>query len=144
MIYTGVDIIEVARIEQAIARWGARFLERVFTPGERFDCGDRTRSLAARWAAKEAAAKALGVGVQGFGAAAVVGAGNAIRWRDLEVRRSGTGRPLLLLHGAAAARAAALGWQSLSLSLSHGHNFAVAFVVAQAEQNSASPESMDS
>ncbi len=132
MLYTGVDIVEVARIERAIARWGDRFLLRVFTPAEQRESGLRPRSLAARWAAKEAAAKALGVGVVGPGAARAVGVGNAARWRDLEVRRPPGGPPQLLLHGAAARRAADLGWRHVALSLSHGHDFAVAFVVAEA------------
>ncbi len=134
MLYTGVDIIEIGRIEQAIARWGQHFLARVFTPGERRDCGSRIDSFAARWAAKEAAAKALGVGLQGFGAAVSVGSGSAVRWHDLEVQRLATGQPMLILHGAAAQRASALGWQSVALSLSHGRDYAVAFVVAQADQ----------
>jgi holo-[acyl-carrier protein] synthase len=133
MLYTGVDIIEVARIEQAITRWGERFLSRVFTPGERHDCGDRMRSLAARWAAKEAGAKALGIGLQGIGAAATVGAGKAVRWLDLEVQRAATGQPMLVLHGSAAERATALGWRSVALSLSHGHAYAIALVVVQAD-----------
>lgn len=133
MLYTGVDIIEITRIEHAINHWGARFLNRVFTPKERADCGDRIRSFAGRWAAKEAAAKALGVGVQGFGAAESVGSGNAISWHDLEVQRDSSGRPSLVLHGAALTRAARLGWQSVALSLSHGEAYAVAFVVAQSE-----------
>jgi holo-[acyl-carrier protein] synthase len=133
MLYTGIDIVEIARIEQAVTRWGERFLKRVFTAGERRDSGERTRSLAARWAAKEAAAKALGIGVQGVGAAATVGAGNALRWLDLEVQRMPTGQPMLLLHGGAAERAEALGWRSVALSLSHGHDYAIAMVVAQAD-----------
>jgi holo-[acyl-carrier protein] synthase len=132
MIYTGVDIVELDRIERAVTRWGERFLARVFTPGERRDSGSRPASLAARWAAKEAAAKALGLGVRGIGAAAR-GAASALRWHDLEVRRDARGQPLLVLHGAAAARAAELGWRSVALSLSHGRDYAVAFVVAQAE-----------
>jgi holo-[acyl-carrier protein] synthase len=133
MLYTGVDIIEIVRIEQAVTRWGERFLCRIFTSGERRDCGDRMRSLAARWAAKEAGAKALGIGLQGVGAAATVGAGNAARWLDLEVQRAVTGQPMLVLHGSAAERAAALGWRSVALSLSHGHDYAIALVVAQAD-----------
>lgn len=133
MLYTGVDIVEIGRIEQAVTRWGERFLSRVFTPGERRDSGERPRSLAARWAAKEAAAKGLGIGLQGVGAAATVGAGNAVRWLDLEVRRAPTGQPMLLLHGSAAERAAALGWRSVALSLSHGHDYAIALVVAEGE-----------
>lgn len=131
MLYTGVDIIEIERIENAIRRWGDRFVRRVFTAQEQVDAGGRVRSLAARWAAKEAAAKALGVGVQGLGAAQTVGASVAIRWHDLEVRRAPGGQPLLVLYGPAKARADALGWLSVALSLSHGRGYAVAFVVAQ-------------
>ena len=132
MLYTGVDVIEIARIEQALARWGERFLARVFTPAERLDSAGRSSSLAARWAAKEAAAKALGVGIQGLGAAATVGAATAARLIEIEVRRAPGGQPTLLLHGGAARRAAELGWQTSALSLSHSRDFAVAFVVAQA------------
>ncbi|HEX6288418.1 MAG TPA: holo-ACP synthase [Herpetosiphonaceae bacterium] len=136
MLYTGVDIVEVTRIELAVRRWGERFLARVFTPGERHDSGDRIRSLAARWAAKEAASKALGIGLQGVGAAATVGSGNAVRWLDLEVRRASTGQPTLVLHGSAAERAQSLGWRSIALSLSHGHDYAIALVVAQGAPSS--------
>lgn len=139
MLYTGVDIVEIGRIEQAVTRWGERFLSRVFTPGERRDSGERMRSLAARWAAKEAAAKALGIGLQGFGAAATVGAGKAVRWLDLEVQRALTGQPTLILHGGAAERAAALGWRSVALSLSHGHDYAIALVVAEGEEKNLEP-----
>jgi len=132
MLYTGVDLVELARIEQAVGRWGERFLRRVYTANELNDCQGRVSSLAARWAAKEAAAKALGVGVQGFGAADVVGAGIALRWTDLEVRRAEHGRPQLVLHGGAVQRAVTLHWHSVSLSLAHGRDYAVAFVVAQA------------
>ncbi|MDP9316144.1 MAG: holo-ACP synthase [Chloroflexota bacterium] len=134
MLYTGVDIIEIARIEQAITRWADRFIARVFTVSERAESGDQIHSLAARWAAKEAAAKALGIGVAGLGAHAVVGVGIAARWHDLEVRRLPRERPQLVLHGIAQTRAAALGWRSVAISLSHGRDYAVAFVVAQADQ----------
>ncbi|HEX7281145.1 MAG TPA: holo-ACP synthase [Vicinamibacterales bacterium] len=133
MLYTGVDIIEIERIERALGRWGARFSARVFTPAERAESGDRLRSLAARWAAKEAAAKALGIGIAGIGASTTVGVTVAARWHELEVRRPPAERPRLLLHGAAAERAAALGWTSVALSITHGRDYAVAFVVAQAE-----------
>lgn len=138
MLYTGIDLIEVARIEQAISRWGARFLRRVFTPDELTSCGvtpqshGRIESLAARWAAKEAAAKALGVGVRGIGAAqrsADSAMFAPVAWHDLEVRRATSGRPLLLLHGTAADVAAQLGITELSLSLSHTREHAIASVV---------------
>src|SRR6185503_11153936 len=67
MLYTGIDLIEIERIERAIARWGERFLQRVFTPAELAAYRTRVPSLAARWAAKEAVAKLLGVGLRGLG-----------------------------------------------------------------------------
>jgi holo-[acyl-carrier protein] synthase len=134
MLYTGVDIVEIARIERAVARWGQRLLQRVFTSGEQRDCGGRASSLAARWAAKEAAAKALGIGLNGFGAAAMVGTAQAVKLHEIEVQRAPTGQPLLVLHGQAAERAATLGWRSAALSLSHSRDYAVAFVVAEGEQ----------
>ncbi len=133
MLYTGVDIVEIDRIERAITRWGERFLLRVYTTEERAACGAALHSLAARWAAKEAAAKALGVGLAGFGAAATIGLGQAIRWTDLEIQRGPSGQPMLILHRSAAQRAAMLRWRSVALSLSHSRDYAVAFVVAQAE-----------
>jgi holo-[acyl-carrier protein] synthase len=133
MLYTGVDIIEIDRIEQAVTSWGQRFLNRVFTTAERAESEERIHSLAARWAAKEAAAKALGVGIAGVGAQATVGLHIAVRWHDLEVRRPAGQRPTLMLRGAAEQRARILGWTSISLSLTHGRDYAVAFVVAQAD-----------
>jgi holo-[acyl-carrier protein] synthase len=133
MIYHGVDIIEVARVRQAAERWGWRFLRRVYTAGELADCGvaagaPRYESLAARWAAKEAAAKALGLGLSGLAAGESPVA--PLRFLELEVARGPAGRPELRLHGRAATAAAALGLTQLSLSLSHTHEHAVASVVA--------------
>lgn len=128
-IYTGIDIVEIDRIADAVTRWGDHFLRRVFTPGELVDCGGRVSSLAARFAAKEAAAKALGAGLRGVGMkadASVVAAG----WHEIEVARAPTGQPQLLLHGRAAEQARTLGWSSTALSLSHGRDAAVASVVA--------------
>jgi holo-[acyl-carrier protein] synthase len=130
-VYTGIDIVDIDRIAQAVTRWGNSFLRRVFTDQELVDSNDRFSSLAARFAAKEAAAKALGAGLRGVGANAeahVV----AVGWRDIEVVRAPSGQPSLRLHGRAAARAAALGWISTALSLSHAQNAAVASVVALA------------
>ncbi len=132
MLYTGVDIIEIERMERAVTRWGTRLVERVFTPGEQRDCAGRVPSLAARWAAKEAAAKALGVGLVGLGLTPQPVEERAVKLQEIEVQRARTGQPLLVLHGGAAQRAAALGWRSVSLSLSHSRDYAVAFVVAEA------------
>jgi phosphopantetheine--protein transferase-like protein len=72
-LYTGIDLVDIERIERAVTRWGARFLRRVYTPAELALCAGRAESLAGRWAAKEAAAKLLGVGLRGIGAALGLG-----------------------------------------------------------------------
>lgn len=140
IVHHGVDIVDIDRIEQAVTRWGNAFLQRVFTPQELVDSNSRITSLAARFAAKEAAAKALGAGIQGVGAGTnrdIV----AVGWRDVEVVRLASGQPTLRLHGRAAARAAELGCYSFSLSLSHARSAAVASVVALARQPSETPPS---
>lgn len=119
---TGVDIIEVHRIDAAIVRHGERFFQRFFTPRELIDSNGRTPSLAARYAAKEAASKALGCGIGEVG------------WRDIEVVRDGRDTPpYLVFHGRAATLAAELGLAHWSLSISHTHDHAVAFVVAMSD-----------
>lgn len=120
ILRTGVDLIEIERMRQAVARHGDHFLRRVFTPGELVHCGGRVESLAARFAAKEAAAKALRTGIwrQGIG------------WMDLEVVNDENRAPSLCLHNAAAQIAAAHGLAEWSLSLSHDRAYAIAFVVA--------------
>lgn len=121
VLRTGVDLVEIERVQEAIARFGPRFLERVYTPGELRDCQGRMSSLAARFAAKEAAAKALGTGIWRAG----------IGWSDIEVQRDPhSSAPSLLLHGAAARRARELGLEQWSLSLSHDRGQAIALVVA--------------
>jgi holo-[acyl-carrier protein] synthase len=141
MLYHGIDIIEVGRIRSAVERWGERFLHRVYTADELRDCGcevstPRYGSLAARWAAKEAAAKALGVGLRGLGAKASdwqLHAGAPLALREIEVLRSMGGQPRLALHGEAAALAVKLGLRELVLSLTHGHQYAVASVIGVVE-----------
>lgn len=137
MLTTGIDIIEIPRVQQAVERWGRRFLQRVYTAGELADCGFATgaggsyASLAARWAAKEAAAKALGVGLRGLGGAApALAALHSVGWTEIEVVRGTLGRPTLRLHGSAAGVATALGLAEFALSLSHARAYAVASVVA--------------
>ncbi|HRE29908.1 MAG TPA: holo-ACP synthase [Anaerolineales bacterium] len=117
MLRTGIDLIEVSRIEAAIARHGERFLGRIFTPTEREAAGARSASLAARFAAKEAAAKALGTGL------------GEIAWREIEVVNDANRAPSLVLRGAAAERFEALGGAEIAVSLSHSQGFAVAVVV---------------
>ncbi len=131
MLYTGIDIIEIARIQRIADRWGQRFLDRVFTTAELSDCGfvgaERRNyaSLAARWAAKEAASKALGVGVRGLGAGS---AASGVALIDLEVVREPSGRPTLRLWRTAEQAAQARGITALALSLSHSRDYAVANV----------------
>ena len=127
----GIDIVDIERITQAVARWGDHFLRRVFTERELADANGRNSSLAARFAAKEATAKALGAGVRGLGARPATGI-MPVAWHDIEVVRATRGQPVLRLYGRAAERAAALGWRAVSLSLSHTHHVAVASVVALA------------
>ena len=115
---TGVDLIEIERIRKSLDKHGGRFLERVFTPAEIEACAGRDESLAARWAAKEAVAKALGCGI------------GEISFQEIEVLRGDAGQPRLLLHGAASRKAGELGLASWSLSLSHSQSHAIALVVA--------------
>lgn len=125
MIYTGIDLVEVARITQAIERYGPRFLTRVYTEAEIERCHGRNASFAARWAAKEATAKLFGVGLRGIGAAP-----GAVGLTEIEVLNDTHGRPVITLHGSAAARAEALGIRALDVSLAHTRDYAVASVVA--------------
>ncbi len=128
-LHHGVDIVDLDRIEQAVTRWGRRFLQRVWTAREPSDASGRLPSLAARVAAKEATAKALG-GLRGFGAERTSGT-LAVGWHEIEVVRAPSGRPSLRLHGRAAVRAVELGWQETALSLSHARHVAIASVVAR-------------
>lgn len=120
MLRTGVDLIEIERVRGAIAQHGARFLSRVYTIEEVRCCGHRIESLAARFAAKEAVAKALGTGIWR----------NGVTWTDIEVLKDEAGAPQLMLHGAAAAIAQDLALNRWSVSLSHDRTLAIAFVVA--------------
>jgi len=122
VIRCGVDIVEVERIDAAILRHGQRFFDRFFTVQELIDAGGRTPALAARFAAKEAVAKALGTGIGQVG------------WKDIEVRTGPGRRPELALYGAAARRAQELGLQHWALSLSHTHHHAVAVAFAMPQQ----------
>jgi holo-[acyl-carrier protein] synthase len=121
---TGIDMVEIERVARSIERYGSRFLERVYTPGEIAYCQRKRRnaaeSFAARFAAKEAAAKALGTGI-GFG----------VTWREIEVGREPAGRPLLLLHGRAAEIAGAMGVRNSSLSITHTGTEAMAMVLLE-------------
>jgi holo-[acyl-carrier protein] synthase len=112
--YLGVDIIEISRIEKAVARWGDLFLDRVFTPAEKEKYRSRLESLAARFAAKEATIKALGC--------------NGIIYRDIEIVSEPGQRPEITLSGRAGVFASNLGISNLAVSLSHSLDYAVAVV----------------
>lgn len=117
----GLDIAEVDRIEAAIRRHGAPFLERLFTPAEVSYCErhkNRFERYAARFAAKEAAMKALGTGWS-----------QGVRWRDIEVTREVTGKPTLRLTGAARQIAERMGAKNISVSITHSGNLALAQVI---------------
>ena len=115
---TGVDMVELGRFREAIERHGDRFLRRVFTEQELAQVGANLTSLAARFAAKEAVAKALCTGI------------GPVTWREIEILRGPERQPILHLHGAARRLAEAQGLEVWSLSLSHTRTGAVAFVVA--------------
>jgi holo-[acyl-carrier protein] synthase len=114
----GVDMVSVTRIEGVLARHGARFLERTYTAGEQAYCQGRPSALAARFAAKEAVAKALGTG---FG---------QVAWREIEIIAGERKEPLVQLHGNAMERARELGLRQFAVSLAHERDMAIAFVVA--------------
>ena len=115
---TGVDLIEIARIKEVVARHGKHWLERIFTPAELDYCGKRVESLAGRFAAKEAVAKALRSGI------------GDISWKDIEILGDEQNAPILTLHGAAEDKAKELGLTTWSVSISHSQSHSVAFVVA--------------
>lgn len=123
MIATGTDILHIPRLQRALDHYGAAFLRRVFTVAEVAYCAGRVQPLAARFAAKEAASKALGVGMR-------VMSEFGIGWYEAEVLNDDKGRPVLYLHGRAAALAHELHWRVWSLSLAHEREYAIATVVA--------------
>jgi len=119
----GVDLIELDRIRQAVERHGDRFLARIYTPAELARYRDRLPELAARFAAKEAVSKALGVGLRHISV-------HGVGWHEVEVLSDPLGKPLVSLSGRAQALAEEQGLHQWAISLSHGRDYAVAFVVA--------------
>jgi holo-[acyl-carrier protein] synthase len=115
---TGIDLIEIARIERAAARHGDRFYRRFFTQQEIDFCGGRATSLAGRFVVKEAVAKALGTGIGDF------------NWTDIEVVCDGRGKPELVLRNRAKQLAAEQGLQVWSISLTHTDSHAMGLAVA--------------
>jgi holo-[acyl-carrier protein] synthase len=120
-ITSGIDVIEIGRIERAVERWGERFLNRIYTDSELRHCRGRAECLAGRFAAKEAASKALGVGIR------------VLRWRDIEVRRGPAGKPVVYLHGKAQAIADHRGLTAFEVSITHSRSDAIAVVIAWGE-----------
>lgn len=123
IVGTGVDIVEVSRVEQAIGRFGDRFLSRIFTEREIRYCNSKRNQVerfAARFAAKEAAMKALGTGLR-----------RGVSWQHIEVGHQPGGRPTIIFSAAAAEVAAQLGAKRVSLSVSHTEQHAIAQVILE-------------
>ncbi len=125
IVGTGTDLTDIARIQQSITRYGERFLPRIYTAREILYCQSKRHgaaaSFAARFAAKEAGAKALGTGIA-----------KGISWQEIEVTHLPGGRPTLLFHGRAAEQSAAMGVTAVHLSLSHERDLAIAMVILEA------------
>jgi len=120
---TGVDIAEVDRIRDAIARYGQRFVDRIYTPAEIAyveSKANRFERYAGRFAAKEAGMKAIGTGWK-----------RGVRWHDFEVSNLPSGRPTLRLHGEAARIAEGLGVKTISLSITHTAALGMAHVILE-------------
>lgn len=123
IIGSGIDMVEIDRIQQSMDRFGKRFLDRIFTPAELAYClrkRNAAESLAARFAAKEAGAKALGTGIS-----------RGVNWHEIEVSREPGGRPNIQFSGRAAEIARHLGVARASLSLTHTASLAMASVLIE-------------
>jgi holo-[acyl-carrier protein] synthase len=118
MLAVGIDLIEVARVEESLGKYGRRFLDRIYTQREQRYCNGRADRLAARFAAKEAVSKALGTGI------------GDTTWHEIEVINEENGRPTLLLHGAAQDLARKQNLDAWSISLSHTETHAISAAVA--------------
>ncbi len=118
MMRSGVDLIEVERIDRAILRHGDRFFQRFFTHQELINSAGSTPALAARFAAKEAVSKALGTGIGEVG------------WKEIEIVNGPRRKPVLRLHGRAEQVARELGLLGWAISMSHTHEHAIAMAVA--------------
>ena len=127
MLITGVDIIEIKRVEKVALSYGDRFLKRIYTDDEIKYCRGRAPQLASRFAAKEAVMKALGTGIRGVG------------WRDVEITRKRGMAPHIKLHGRAKKRASQIGLKGLAISLSHSKEFAVASVIGESTEGNLAP-----
>ena len=116
MNYIGIDIIEIARIEQAIAQWGEHFLHRVYTEPELRLYRKYPSSLAARFAGKEAVIKTLG---------------RRVAWKEIEILSGPRRKPVVHLYGKAQNEANMLGLNNIAISLSHSREYAIAFVIGE-------------
>lgn len=121
MICNGVDLVEISRFEKLDPKIFTRFINRVYTDGEKEICEQRFICLAGRFAAKEAVSKALGTGI------------GIIRWKDIEILRGESGEPVLILHDKAKEIANEKKLTQWSISISHGREIAIAFVIAMSE-----------
>jgi holo-[acyl-carrier protein] synthase len=125
IVGSGIDLAEIGRIRQSIDRYGSRFLDRIYTAAEQAYCmrkRNSAESFAARFAAKEAGAKALGTGIS-----------QGVSWLEIEVVREPSGRPTIKFHGRAAQIAARLGVARAALSITHTAELAMASVVLENE-----------
>jgi holo-[acyl-carrier protein] synthase len=123
IVGTGVDLCEVQRIRQSIARFGARFIERIYTPAEVAYVerkANKFERYAARFAAKEAGMKAIGTGWR-----------HGVRWQDFEVANLPSGKPTLRFHGVAEVVVAKLGVRNVALSITHTAEMGMAHVILE-------------
>ena len=118
----GVDLVDIDRIIGVLERFPARFVNRVLTDAEAAYCRGRVERIAGRWAAKEAISKVLGLGVRGVG------------WREIEILPNWAGAPQVRLHARAAARAAALDLEDVTVSISHERTMATAVAIAHVRE----------
>jgi len=114
----GIDLVDIDRIISVLDRFPNRFRERVLTDAEARYCGNKVDRIAGRWAAKEAISKVLGLGVRGVG------------WREIEILPNWAGAPQVRLHARAAARAAKLDLEDVTVSISHERKMATAVAIA--------------
>jgi holo-[acyl-carrier protein] synthase len=118
MLATGVDIIEIERVQRSLDRFGDRLCNRIFTPQEQDYCAGKVNSLAGRYAVKEAVSKALGTGIGNF------------TWTDIEIVSNTQGKPELILHNNARTMAENQGLNQWSISISHTDTHAIGFAIA--------------
>ena len=121
MPHIGIDIIEIDRIEKAIARWGESFLHRVYTAPELELYHKKPSSLAARFASKEAIMKTLRTQARG------------ISWQEIEILADSNGKPFVHLYGKAQSQAISMGLDNLAITLSHSREYAIACIASEAK-----------